>query len=190
MTWDHEAVRAASRAALAEHGLTVPDHLPWLDRVPPRPREDVIARTLALYSVMAIVEGAPFDVVHESIVARGLDRHLSETEHRYLGARLRGEEPSERDQVELSWRGECMVALGWALELFDELPLEGHIADDSARAFGTRSGRAPARTRRCGCARRTSSSRPSTASIAPTGRSARTRSAAASSRGPPSWSPA
>lgn len=34
--------RATSRAALADHGLSVPDHLPWLERVPPRPREAVV----------------------------------------------------------------------------------------------------------------------------------------------------
>ena len=88
-----------------------------------RPLADVIHRTTALYSVLAIPEGGSFEIAYGALVERDLLPWLSEKERRYIAGRQRGEE-DERERVQLSWRVECMLALGWALELFDEVPVE------------------------------------------------------------------
>ena len=127
MARDFELTRRASLAVLQPFGIVVPEHLPVLGEgevARHRPLDEIVERVQAMYGVLAVVEGAPFDMVERSLADRGLNRWLSERERAYFDARRRGEDP-ERRRVELSWRTECMLALGWALRLFDDLPLTG-----------------------------------------------------------------
>ena len=132
MPWDAELARARSRDELARFGIDVPESLPLLfepealQRL--RRRNDVIARSQALYGVVAISDGGPRDLVFPSLEARDLSRWLSERERRFV------EGPSDEDErIQMSWRIEALTALGWALGLVDELSLSG--AEAAAGAF-------------------------------------------------------
>ena len=65
MPWSADDARRRSRGELAKHGIEVPTTLPILcepdDLARLRPSEEVIGRTLALYAVVAVREGAPGD---------------------------------------------------------------------------------------------------------------------------------
>lgn len=123
MAWDGEAVRARSRAELERFGLEVNPNLPLLgaDEVAQaRPVAEVVARCQALYGVLAVVEDVPPGEVLPSLGERGLTRWLTEQERAFL------EDPSDEEALtQLSWRTEGMRSMGWALRLFDDLPLTG-----------------------------------------------------------------
>jgi hypothetical protein len=122
--WEADAARRRSREELAKYGIDVLAHLPLLfdpDELPRlRPAEDAIARAVALYAVIAVREGAPADTVRESLEARGLIGWLSERERQFIA-----QPADEGELVQMSWRVEALAALGWALGLVEELPLEG-----------------------------------------------------------------
>ena len=124
MQWDAYAARRRSSEELARHGIEVPPSLPLLlephelDRL--RPVTDVVARTQALFEVIALREGAPAEQVRASIDKGRLDPWLSEREKRFVA------QPDDHQElIAMSWRIESILALGWALGLVDDLPLEG-----------------------------------------------------------------
>jgi hypothetical protein len=122
--WDADAARRRSRAELAKYGIEVPAHLPLLfepdELARLRPAEDAIARAVALFAVIAVREGAPADMVRESLEERGLTGWLSERERGFIAQPV-----DEGELVQMSWRIEALAALAWALGLVGELPLEG-----------------------------------------------------------------
>ena len=131
MSWDAERAREQSRAELERHGLRVNPGLPLLgadDVGRCRPAGDVVARCQALFGVLAVTEGVDVSAVLPSLQERGLERWLSADERAYLDA------PSEELRTQLSWRTEGMRSMGWALGLFDDLPLTG-TAGTIAPAF-------------------------------------------------------
>jgi len=122
--WDAHAARRRSREELAKFGIDVLAGLPLLfepdELARLRPAEDAIARAVALYAVIAVREGAPADMVRESLDARGLVGWLSERERAFIA-----QPADEAALMEVSWRVEALAALAWALALVEELPLEG-----------------------------------------------------------------
>ena len=70
--------------------------------------------------MIALREGAPADMVRESLDARDLTGWLSERERRFVAHPV-----DEGELVQMSWRIEALAALAWALALVEELPLEG-----------------------------------------------------------------
>ncbi|MDP8909221.1 MAG: DUF4272 domain-containing protein [Chloroflexota bacterium] len=138
MAIDFEAVRAASVAEAAATGLSISPSLPLLgaeDVAHPRPVSTVVARTRALYGVLALREGTPLEAVLEVLRRESLLDSLSESERRYLEALESGRsEEAARIEIPLSWRTEAEYALGWALGLFDALPVTG-LAGEIAPAF-------------------------------------------------------
>jgi hypothetical protein len=134
--FDPELARRESRSLVTSYGLEVPDHRPLLgveEVADPRPVDDVIARCRALYCVLAVVEGVSASEVSAFLAESSLSSMLSESEREYVNAG--GEGPrAEHLRPQLSWRTECMLAMGWALHLFANLPLEG-VAGEIAGAF-------------------------------------------------------
>jgi hypothetical protein len=122
--WNAEAARRRTLTELAKYGIEVPAYLPLLfepgDLARLRPSEDAIARAVVLYSVIAVREGAPVELVRESLEERGLTGWLSGRERRFIA-----QPGDERELVEMSWRVEALAALAWALALVEELSLEG-----------------------------------------------------------------
>jgi hypothetical protein len=128
-SWDPEAARARSVAALARYDITPPPHLPRLgeeDVGATRPIEDIVARCQALHGVLDVIHGAPLDHVDAALTTVGADRWLSESERQLFGGIARGEDVGPL-RLQLSWRAEALTALAWALELLDELPIEAEI---------------------------------------------------------------
>ena len=106
------------------YGIEVPTHLPVLfdpdDLARLRPVEDVVARAVALYAVIAVREGAPAQTVRESLDERALSEWLSARERRFIAG-----PNDERELAVMSWRVEALAALAWSLALVEELPLDG-----------------------------------------------------------------
>jgi Domain of unknown function (DUF4272) len=76
MPWNGDAARRRSRSELAKYGIEVPTHLPVLfdlnDLARLRPPDDVIARAVALYAVIAVREGAPVETTRTGLAASEL----------------------------------------------------------------------------------------------------------------------
>ena len=132
MSWDPGAARERSEAELERHGLQGNPSLPLLgdeDVARLRPVEDVVARCRALFAVLVVVDGGDdAEEVAESLEQRGLTRWLASEERAYLA------DPTDERCVQLTWRTEGMLAMAWALNLVDELPLTG-TAEGVADAF-------------------------------------------------------
>lgn len=122
-----EQLRSWSLAELAHHGLPAPPaHFPAILEAyagPRRSAQDVVDRVRALHGVLAAAYGQPPDEILERLDERELMPWVSEQELAMLHAPEN--EDGERLRVQISWRTECLQSLGWALGIYDELPLEG-----------------------------------------------------------------
>lgn len=119
-----EQIRSRSLAELAHHNLPAPPpHLPPARDAGDGPRrcaQDVVDRVRALHGVLAAAYGRPPDAILETLTERGLLPWVSEQERALLEA-----PDDERLRVRISWRTECLQTLGWAVGVYDELPLDG-----------------------------------------------------------------
>lgn len=119
-----QELRGWSLAELGHHGLKAPpEHFPTVLEAYAghrRSAQDVVDRVRALHGVLAAAYGQPPDEILETLDERELMPWVSADEHAMLL-----EPGDERLRVQISWRTECLQSLGWALGIYDELPLEG-----------------------------------------------------------------
>jgi hypothetical protein len=139
MPRDYEALRRATVARLAEHGLGDPDALPrlsdddfrWI-----RPIDQVVARCHALAGIIGLQQGADPDDVSDAMEELDLvpwlaGRELLLYEHRTAG-REATPEALEQAEVDVTWRQEALWALLWALVLVADLPPDEDCGDSEA----------------------------------------------------------
>jgi hypothetical protein len=121
-----DEIRGWSLAELAHAGLPAPpEHFPSILEAyagPRRSAQDVVDRIRALHGVLAAAYGQPGDEILEQLTERGLLEWVSDSERVMLAA---PEDEAQDLRVRISWRTECLSALGWALGLYDELPIDG-----------------------------------------------------------------
>ena len=82
----------------------------------------MVDRIRALHGVLAAAYGQPGDEVLEKLTERGLLEWVSDEERAMLAA---PDDEAQKLRVQISWRMECLSALGWAVGIYDELPIEG-----------------------------------------------------------------
>jgi hypothetical protein len=116
--------KAATEAALAARGITVPATLPPLvceDELTLRPRDEVIERARGLLLValraesVASGEAMPVDTLLSKMPLA--DDALSPKEQAFL----QQEAPANQECAQFIWRYEALLVLEWALGLVDEL---------------------------------------------------------------------
>ena len=121
-----DEIRGWSLAELAHQGLPAPPpHFPTILEAYAggrRSAQDVVDRIRALHGVLAAAYGQPGDEVLEKLTERGLLEWVTDEERVMLAAK---DDEAQKLRVQISWRMECLSALGWAVGIYDELPIEG-----------------------------------------------------------------
>ncbi|MES2018325.1 MAG: DUF4272 domain-containing protein [Pseudomonadota bacterium] len=129
------ARKAASEAALAARGITIPDTLPPLiceDELALRTKDDVVERARALLLVAlraeSVASGEPMPV--DLLISKMplADDALSPKEQAFL----QQDAPSQQDCAQLIWRYESLYLLEWALGLVAELPFAAAPVDTAS----------------------------------------------------------
>lgn len=116
---DPAAVKARSEAILRAAGAEVNEALPVRHPGQPRPQEVVVDRMLALYGLLFLLYAAP-EPVEAWLTGNDLMLSVTTEERRILACgSLDG-----MDEQRIYWSNESMWALGWALGLVEELPLD------------------------------------------------------------------
>lgn len=90
-----------------------------------RSPQEVAERTLALFSVVAISQGAPKNEVIEWLSETTLINTLTPKEKEYL------DNPSIKESINFSWKSEALLILVWALNLIEMIPSSSSPCDIS-----------------------------------------------------------
>lgn len=129
------ARKAATEAALAARGITVPATLPPLvseDELILRDRDEIVGRARALLLVAlraeSVASGEPMSV--EILLSKMplADDYLSPEEKAFLAK----DAPSQQECAQLIWRYESLYVLEWVLGLVDELPFPAAACDTAS----------------------------------------------------------
>lgn len=108
---------------MAKHSLTIGGELS--DRV--RSPEEVAKRTLVLFSLLARAFGAPVMEIKTWLKDCKLFEALTLWEKQYLD----NFSPTERNNINVTWKSEALLVLVWALKLIDNLPPSDTQCDTS-----------------------------------------------------------
>jgi hypothetical protein len=120
---DHKIIRAQTVAILEKLGVSLPQHLPFLEARTIRNKEEIVSRLLAMTALAAVSYGFEKSKAIKWIDNENLRSVLTKTEQNFLF-------DSVGDPLAFRVRIEGMWALAWALEIVPKLDFTKECAPD------------------------------------------------------------
>lgn len=128
--YNPEKIKKENTKQLLKLGITVIDHLPYIEKTPHRIATEVSKRAIAMAALYQLAFSAPRDFVSDYIQENQLVDQLTKQEKELLETDYEDLDPQQK--INLSWSVEAIWALAWVGKKHDNLTFNTPVEDSLA----------------------------------------------------------